>query len=75
MDLLRGTYSIPQGLQLKLRSQISSGCNTDLCDLFFIFSLIFIVINHMTSFKQAYLFFVHVLEYLLLFLDKERESF
>ena len=31
-----------------------------LCDLFFIFSLIFIVINHITLFKQAYLgFFVY----------------
>ena len=38
-----------------------------LCDLFFIFSLIFIVINHITSFKQTY-FFVHFLEHLL-FLD------
>ena len=27
-----------------------------LCDLFFIFSNIFIVINHMTTFKQTYLF-------------------
>ena len=34
----------------------------------FIFSLIFIVINHITSFRQTYLFFVHFLEYLLLFL-------
>ena len=32
--------------------------------LFFISSLIFIVINHITSFKQTYF-----LEYLLLFLD------
>ena len=30
-----------------------------LCDPFFIFSLILIVINHITSFKQMYLFFVH----------------
>ena len=37
--------------------------------LFFQFSLIFIVINHKISFKQMYLFFVHFLEYLLLFLD------
>ena len=28
-----------------------------LCNLFFIFSLVFIVINHITSFKQTYLFF------------------
>ena len=40
-----------------------------LCDLFSIFSLIFIVINRTTSVKQNYLFFVHFLEYLLLFLD------
>ena len=40
-----------------------------LCDLFYIFSLVFIVINHVTSFKQTYLFFVHFLEYLLLLLD------
>ena len=37
--------------------------------LFFISSLIFIVINHITSFKQTHLFSVHFLEYLLLFLD------
>ena len=40
-----------------------------LCDLFFIFSLRFIVINHITSFKQTYLFFVYFLEYFLLLLD------
>ena len=40
-----------------------------ICDLFFIFSLIFIVINHITSLKQAKLFFVIFLEYLLLPLD------
>ena len=40
-----------------------------LCDLFLIFSLIFIVINHITLFKEIYLFFVHFLEYFLLFLD------
>ena len=39
------------------------------CDLFFIFNLIFIVIDHITSFKQTYLFYVQFLEYLLLFLD------
>ena len=50
-----------------------------LYDLFFslISSLIFIFINHMTSFKQTYLFFVHFLEYIPLFLndnvDEERE--
>ena len=41
----------------------------DLSDLLFIFSLIFIVINHTTSSKQAHLLFVRFLEYLLLFLD------
>ena len=40
-----------------------------LSDLLFIFSLIFIVINHTTSSKQAHLLFVRFLEYLLLFLD------
>ena len=43
---------------------------SDLCDLFFIFSLVFIVINHITSFKQASLLFCTFLEYLLLFLDE-----
>ena len=33
-----------------------------LYDQFFIFSLIFIVINHTTSLKQTHLFFVHFLE-------------
>ena len=37
----------------------------------FIFSLIFIVINHITSFRQTYLLFVHFLEYLLLFLGDD----
>ena len=37
-------------------------------DLFFTFNLIFIVINHISSFKQTYLFFVHFLEFVLLFL-------
>ena len=40
-----------------------------LCDLFFIWSLIFIVANHITSFIQAYLFFVQFLEHLLLLKD------
>ena len=31
-----------------------------LCDLFFIFRLIFIAINHITLLKQTYLFFVHI---------------
>ena len=45
-----------------------------LCDLFFIFSLIFTVINHITSLKQTHLFLVHFLEYLLLFLDDNDSS-
>ena len=49
-----------------------------LYDLFFIFSLICIDIYSITSFKQTCLFFVHFLEYLLLFLDenvdKQREK-
>ena len=40
-----------------------------LYDLFLIFSLIFIVINHIASFRQIHLLFVHFLEYHLLFLD------
>ena len=39
-------------------------------DIFFNLSLIFIVINHITRFKQKYLLFVHILENLLLFLDE-----
>ena len=50
-----------------------------ICDLFFIFTLIVIVINHITSFKQTFLFFVHFLENLLLFVDdnvdEESEQF
>ena len=37
-------------------------------DIFFIFSLIFIAINHIASLKQTHLFFVYFLEHLL-FLD------
>ena len=40
-----------------------------LCDLLLISSLIFIAINHLTSLKQTHLFFVHFLEYRLLFFD------
>ena len=50
-----------------------------LCDLCFIFSLIFMIINHITLLKQVYLIFVHFLEYLVLFLDdninEESEKF
>ena len=47
-----------------------------LCDLFLIFSLIFVAISHIISLKQAQLFFVRFLEYLPLFLDDkvDRES-
>ena len=48
-----------------------------LCDLFFNFSLTFIVINHITSLKQTH-FFCTFLGYLLLFLndnlDEESEQ-
>ena len=40
-----------------------------ICDLFFSFNLVFIIINHITSLKQTHFFFVHFLEYPLLFLD------
>ena len=50
-----------------------------LYDLFFVFSLTFIVTNHVTLFKQMYLFFVHFLEYRVLFFDdnvvEESEKF
>ena len=49
------------------------------CELFFIFSLIFIVIDRITSLKQTPLVFVQILEYVLLFwddnLDKECKLF
>ena len=35
--------------------------------IYFTFSLISVVINHATSFKQTYSVFAHFLEYLLLF--------
>ena len=41
-----------------------------LCDLFLIFNLIFISINHITSLKQMHLAFVQFLKYLVLFLDE-----
>ena len=43
------------------------------CDQFFIFSFIFIAINHIASLKQTQLLFVHFLEYLL-FLDDNKEG-
>ena len=40
-----------------------------LCDLFFIFSFMFFVINHITSFKKMHLLFAFFSEHLTLFLD------
>ena len=40
-----------------------------LCDLFFIFNLIFITIHHINSLKQKHVAFVQFLKYLLLFLN------
>ena len=40
-----------------------------LCDLPFIFSLIFVVINHITSLKQTHLFFLYFFVIFILFLD------
>ena len=40
-----------------------------LCDPFFIFSLIFIIINHTISLKETQLIFAHFLEYITLVLD------
>ena len=45
-----------------------------MCDLSFIFSIIFIVSGYITLFKQMYLLFVQFLEYLLLFLDDNVED-
>ena len=45
-----------------------------LCYLFFIFSLIFIFINHVTPLKQTRLFFVHFLQYLWLCLDDSMDE-
>ena len=48
-----------------------------LFDIFFIFSLIFIAINHITSLKQTHLFFVYFLEHLLFLdnnVDEKREQ-
>ena len=42
--------------------------------LFFIFSLIFIAMNHMMSLKHSHLFFVHFKKYLLLFLDHNMDE-
>ena len=42
---------------------------SDLCNLFFIFTLIFTNINAIISLKQVHLFFARFLEYLKLVLD------
>ena len=42
---------------------------SDLCNLFFIFTLIFTNINPIISLKQVHLFFARFLEYLKLVLD------
>ena len=50
-----------------------------LLDIFFIFSLIFFAINHISSFKYTYMFFAQFLEYLLFSLgdnvDEETTQF
>ena len=40
-----------------------------LCNLFFIFSLIFIFINDITLYKKTHLLYVHFSDDLLIFLD------
>ena len=45
-----------------------------LCVLFFIFSLTFIVINHITLLRQTHLFFVPFLEHILLFFDDNEDE-
>ena len=44
------------------------------CDLFVIFSLIFVFTNHLTLLKQTHLFFVYLLEYILLFLNEKNKK-
>ena len=50
---------------------------SSLCDLFFVFSFVFIVINHITSLKQKLSITVYFLEYVLLLwfdsVDEESE--
>ena len=45
-----------------------------ICDLFFNFSLIFIVINDINTFKQAFVFLYILLGYLQLFLDDNMDE-
>ena len=45
-----------------------------ICDLFFNFSLIFIVINDINTFKQVFVFLYILLGYLQLFLDDNMDE-
>ena len=45
-----------------------------MCDLFFNFSLIFIVINDINTFKQVFVFLYILLGYLQLFLDDNMDE-
>ena len=45
-----------------------------ICDLFFNFSLILIVINHINTFKQVFVFLYILLGYLQLFLDDNMDE-
>ena len=45
-----------------------------ICDLFFNFSLIFIVINDINTFKQVFIFLYILLGYLQLFLDDNMDE-
>ena len=45
-----------------------------ICDVFFFFILVFIAINYVTPLKQMYFFFLHFLEYLLLFLNDNMDQ-
>ena len=44
-----------------------------LCDPYFIFSLIFIAINHIAWLKRIHLLFAHFLEYLKLVFDENMD--
>ena len=45
-----------------------------ICDLFFNFSLIFIVINHINTFKQVFVFLYILLGYLQVLLDDNMDE-
>ena len=57
------------GIHYVFGTFVSTSRPKSIYDLFFIFSLVFVVINHITPLKQTHLFFVHFSECLLLFLD------